>query len=65
MIDKQMSILDLSDRLDAGVLFRPPDDKLRVDAFVPKIGRQSHAANLVELPNGAVPIPVSCRPAMA
>jgi predicted neuraminidase len=46
-----VSILDLSDGLDAGGLFRPPDDKLRVDAFVPTIGRQSHAANLVELPN--------------
>jgi predicted neuraminidase len=48
----QNSILDLSDMLDAGALFRPPDDRLRVDAFIPTIGRQSHAANLVELPNG-------------
>ena len=38
---KQVSILDLSDRLDAGVLFRPPDDKLRVEASIPPLGRQS------------------------
>jgi predicted neuraminidase len=48
----QNSVLNLSDMLDAGALFRPPDDRLRVDAFIPPIGRQSHAANLVELPNG-------------
>jgi predicted neuraminidase len=47
-----MTILNLSDKLKAGVLFRPPDDKLRVEAFIPTIGQQSHAANLVELDNG-------------
>jgi predicted neuraminidase len=47
-----MPILDLSDKLDTGVLFRLPDDKLRVDAFIPPLGQQGHAANLVELPNG-------------
>ena len=47
-----MPILNLSDRFDAGVLFRLPDDKLRVEAFIPPLGRQSHAANLVELDNG-------------
>jgi predicted neuraminidase len=47
-----MSVLDLSDHLETGELFHPPDDKLRVDAFIPTIGRQGHAANLVELPNG-------------
>ena len=46
-----MSILDLSDKLDAGMLFRPPDDKLRIKAFIPPLGRQSRAANLVELLN--------------
>jgi hypothetical protein len=50
--DVQVSILDLSRGLDAGVLFRPPDDRLRIDAFIPTIGRQGHAANLVELDNG-------------
>ena len=38
-----MSILDLSNKLDTGVLFRPPDDKLRVETFIPPLGRQSHA----------------------
>jgi predicted neuraminidase len=47
-----MSILDLSDRFETGMLFRAPDDKLRVEAFIPPLGQEGHAANLVELPGG-------------
>ena len=48
----QAAVLNLSHKLKGGVLFHPPDDRQRVDAFIPTIGRQSHAANLTELPNG-------------
>jgi hypothetical protein len=40
----QNLIVNLRDMLEAGALFRPPDDKLRVEAFIPALGRQSHAA---------------------
>lgn len=46
------AILDLPGATKDGVLFHPPDDKHRVDAFIPPMGRQGHAANLAELSNG-------------
>ena len=48
----QAAILDLPSMTENGVLFHPPDDKHRVDAFIPPVGQQGHAANLAELPNG-------------
>jgi predicted neuraminidase len=35
----QTAILDLPSMTQDGVLFRPPDDKHRVDAFIPPMGR--------------------------
>jgi predicted neuraminidase len=45
-------IVNLAARLEPGGLFRPPDDPLRVEAFIPPAGDENHAANLAALPNG-------------
>ena len=45
-------ILDLRALVTDGQLFRPPADGNRVEAFIPPMGHENHAANLVELPNG-------------
>lgn len=46
------SIFNLPEMLGGGVLFRSPDDGQRVEAFIPPMGKENHAANLAELPNG-------------
>jgi predicted neuraminidase len=45
-------ILDLRALVQHGELFRSPADGGRVEAFIPPLGRENHAANLLELPNG-------------
>ena len=50
----QSKILDLPRMTRDGVLFHPPDDEHRIDAFIPPMGQQGHAANLAELPNGGL-----------
>jgi predicted neuraminidase len=45
-------VLDLRDMVMDGVLFRSPADGHRIEAYVPPMGRESHASNMVELPNG-------------
>jgi predicted neuraminidase len=35
-----------------GRLYRPPGDGNRVEAFIPSMGHENHAANMLELPNG-------------
>jgi predicted neuraminidase len=45
-------VLDLRDMVMDGVLFRSPADGHRIEAYVPPMGRENHASNMVELPNG-------------
>ena len=44
--------LNFKEQVQNGKLFSPPDDSLRLEAFVPSAGHHNHAANLAELPNG-------------
>jgi predicted neuraminidase len=44
--------LDLRALVEGGQLFRSPADGNRVEAFIPPMGHENHAANMVELPNG-------------
>ena len=45
-------IVNVAATLEPGALFRPPDDPLRVEAFIPPAGEENHAANLAALSNG-------------
>ena len=45
-------VLDLRSMVADGVLFRSPTDGHRIEAFIPPMGRENHASNMVELPNG-------------
>jgi predicted neuraminidase len=45
-------ILDLRGMVTEGVLFRSPADGHRIEAFIPPMGHENHASNMVELPNG-------------
>lgn len=46
------AILDLRSMVTSGELFRSPADGHRIEAFIPPMGSQNHAANMVELPDG-------------
>ena len=46
------AVLDLQAQVRDGELFLPPDDKGRVDAFIPSLGDEDHAPNLTLLPSG-------------
>ena len=46
------NILDLRALVVGGQLFRSPSDGNRVEAFIPPMGHENHASNMVELPNG-------------
>jgi predicted neuraminidase len=46
------SPIDLRQFVQHGALFHPFDDPERIDAFIPPMGHENHAANLIELPNG-------------
>jgi predicted neuraminidase len=45
-------VLDLKSMVTDGSLFRPPDDAGRIEAFIPPMGHENHAANMVQLANG-------------
>lgn len=45
-------MLNLKEMVLGGELFVPPDDGSRVEAFIPSMGQENHAANMVELANG-------------
>jgi len=45
-------VLDLKQLVADGALFRSPYDAGRVEAFIPRIGLENHASNLLALPNG-------------
>lgn len=45
-------ILNLPDLVKDGVLFRPHDDRHRVEAYLSPMGCENHAPNLLALPNG-------------
>ena len=45
-------MLDLRSMVLNGDLFRSPADGNQIEAFIPPAGRENHAANLVDLPNG-------------
>ncbi len=45
-------MLNLKDLVLHGELYVPPDDARRVEAFIPSMGQENHAANMVELTNG-------------
>jgi len=45
-------ILDLRALVVGGQLFRSSADGNRVEAFIPPMGDENHASNMVELPNG-------------
>ncbi len=46
------SILDFRSMVLHGELFRSPSDGNRIEAFIPPMGDENHASNLLELPNG-------------
>ena len=48
---RESAILNLKAQLANGELFRTPADEHRVEAFIPPMARENHAANLAELPN--------------
>jgi predicted neuraminidase len=48
----KQEVLDLRSLVRNGVLFRSPDDGHRIEAFIPAMGHENHASNMVELPNG-------------
>ena len=50
MSKKEM--LDLRSLVVDGTLFRSPADGHRIEAFIPSMGHENHASNMVELPNG-------------
>jgi predicted neuraminidase len=45
-------VLDLRSMVTDGVLFRSPADGHRIEAYIPPMGRENHASNMVELPSG-------------
>jgi len=45
-------ILDFRALVREGALFRPLGDHGRIEAFIPSMGDENHAANLLVLPNG-------------
>lgn len=45
-------VLDLRSMVVDGVLFRSPTDGHRIEAYIPPMGHENHASNMVELPNG-------------
>lgn len=45
-------VLDLKSMVIDGRLYRLPWDSYRIEAFIPPMGRENHAANMIELPNG-------------
>lgn len=45
-------VLDLRRMVVNGSLFRSPIEGDRVEAFIPPMGHENHASNMVELPNG-------------
>jgi len=45
-------VLDLRSMVMDGMLFRSPSDRHRIEAYIPPMGRENHASNMVELPNG-------------
>jgi predicted neuraminidase len=49
---RETAILNLRSMVADGELFRSPADEHRIEAFIPPMGRENHAANMVELPNG-------------
>ncbi|MFL7809836.1 MAG: exo-alpha-sialidase, partial [Anaerolineae bacterium] len=44
--------VDLKQLVIDGRLYRPPDDGQRIEAYIPSMGRENHAANLAALPDG-------------
>jgi predicted neuraminidase len=44
--------VDMTELVAGGRLFRPPDDGQRVEAYIPSMGYENHAANLAALPDG-------------
>jgi predicted neuraminidase len=44
--------VDLKQLVIDGCLYRPPDDGQRVEAYIPSMGHENHAANLAALRNG-------------
>jgi predicted neuraminidase len=44
-VDLKQSVID-------GRLYRPPDDGQRIEAYIPSMGLENHAANLAALPDG-------------
>jgi predicted neuraminidase len=48
----ETAVLDLKARVAGGVLFHPPDDAGRADAFIPSLGDEDHAPSLAFLANG-------------
>jgi predicted neuraminidase len=47
-------ILDLRSMELHGELFRSPADGNRVEAFIPPLGKENHASNFIEMPNGDI-----------
>ena len=45
-------VLDLKRLVVDGTLFRSPADGNRVEAYIPSMGQENHAASMAELPNG-------------
>ena len=45
-------IVDMQRWVRQGELFRPPDDRGRVEAFIPPMARSNHAPNMAALPSG-------------
>ena len=45
-------VLDLRRLAIDGTLYRSPADQHRIEAYIPPMGHENHASNMVELPNG-------------
>jgi len=45
-------VVDLKNVVSSGELFYPPDDRERIEAYIPTPYHSNHAANLAELDNG-------------
>ena len=49
---EKQGVLDLRRMVVDGSLFRSPIEGDRIEAFIPPMGHENHASNMVELPNG-------------
>lgn len=49
---KTQNIIDLRSLVLNGALFRTVEDQQRLEAFIPPMGHENHASNMVALPNG-------------